>query len=768
MKTVLDAVETGALFSVVGKRVPRVDGPEKATGQAIYVDDISFPHMLCGKVLRSPLAHARIKNIDVSRALRLPGVKVAISAQDLPDTRHGPFIYDTPVLARGKVLYVGDSVAAVAAVDEDTALEALSLIDVEYEELPPIFDTDFAMSPEAPLVHENQEAYVKTFQPIQKGNICSQTIFIEGDVEAAFHQSDYVYEDSFTTQMVQQTPIETNGTVANYDISGCLTIWTSTQAPHLMQIRISDGLLIPINKIRVVGLRTGGGFGGKVEPKTQIIAAALAQRAGKPVKLVLTRKEEFTATSPRHSSKVTVKTGVSREGKILARTVKAVFDTGAYADDGPGITGFGGMMSLGPYKIPSYRIDGYCVYTNKMGAGAFRGFGNPQTAFATESHMDMVAERIGMDPVEFRLKNVLQNHDLSVGGIPMPSVGVKECLEKTAKAAGWGKSLGKNRGMGVACLQHISGVLSSSAIVRIHGDGTATVFTGAIDIGQGSDTVLSQIAAEELGLPLESVGIVAADTASSPYNWAVTASRITRTNGNAVRLAAADAKRQILELAARFLEVTAEELEIIDGQISVKGSPERAMKMHDIGGISHWATRGPIIGSASVMVEGHKYDPEKVMGFPFGTMAGFVFGSHIVELEVDEATGRVQVVNAVAAHDVGKAVNPTGVEGQIQGGLVQGLGYALFEEIVYDEKGKVINDTMLDYKIPTALDAPHITSIIVEETDPGGPFGAKGVGEPTLVGTAPAIANAVKRATGIRIKDLPISMEKLWRELKKL
>lgn len=751
-------------LKVVGKSVQKVDTADKATGNATYIDDVKMPGMLCGKILRSPIAHGRIKKIDISKANKLPGVKAVITAADLPDARYGAFIKDTPVLARDKVRFIGEPVAAVAAVNKETAEEALQLIEVEYEELIPIFDTEFALDPESPLVHEELKSYPAVFDAIRERNICSRTIFEEGNLEKAFEESDYVFEDSFSTPMAHQAHIEPNGAIASFDMSGRVTVWTTTQAPHLNQIRINESLLIPINKIRIIGTKVGGGFGAKIEPTVQPIAVALAKKANKPVKIILTRHEEFFTTWPRHGSKSTIKSGVSKDGKLLAREVKLIYDSGAYADDGPGIAGFGGMMSLGPYKISSYKIDSSCVYTNKLACGAYRGFGNPQSNFATESHMDMIAERIGMDPLELRLKNVLKGGDLSVGGIKMPSVGIKECLEKATQKAEWGKLREKGRGIGIACSQHISGVLSSSAIVRINGDGTAIVSTGAVDIGQGSDTILIQIAAEELGIPVENISIVAADTDATPYNWAVSASRITYTNGNAVRLAAEDAKRQILSIAAKFLEADSTNLEIEDGIVRVKGDSSRSLDMHEVGGISHWVTHGPIIGKSSFMVEGHEYDLNKTKGYPFGTMAGFIFGVHVVEVEVDEATGKVQVVNAIAAHDVGKAVNPSNVEGQIQGGLMQGVGYALFEELVC-EQGKIKNANLLDYKIPTAMDIPFIDPIIVEEKEPTGPFGAKGVGEPVLVATAPAVANAIKNATGVRVKDLPLSMERVWKAL---
>lgn len=748
----------------VGQRLVRVDAIEKATGKAMYLDDYAFPRMLCGRILRSPVPHARIRRIDTSKARRLAGVKAVITGDDLPDLRYGAYVKDTPVLTKDKVRFVGEPVAAVAALDEDVAAEALELIEVEYEELTPVFDPLGASEPGVPLIHENWKDYAVVFEAIREGNLCSRTIFQDGDIEQGFRRSDEVFENTFVTRHVHQCHLEANGAIASVDASGRVTVWTTTQSVHLNQIRISEGLGIPMNKIRVIGTKVGGGFGAKIEPTVQPVCVALAQRTFRPVKIVLTREEEFTSMRPRHGSVIHIKTGVTREGLILAREVNIIYDTGAYADDGPGIAAFGGLMSLGPYRVPNYRIDSRCVYTNKVPTGAFRGFGNPQCTFAFESQMDIIAKELGIDPLELRLKNACENGDRSVGGIVMRSVGVKECLKKAAEEAGWGKPRAQNRGVGMACMQHISGVLSSSATVRINDDGTATVSTGTIDIGQGSDTILIQIAAEELGIPADQIALITADTDATPYNWAMSASRTTYTVGNAVKAAAADAKQQLLELAANVLEANPADLYIEEGKVKVKGSPGKGIAVRELGAISNWAMGGPIVGKNSFMVSGHVYDPAKVKGMPFGTFAGFIFGAHVVEVEVDPETGNVRVVKGVAAHDVGRAVNPTTVEGQIEGGFAQGVGFALFEEMMF-EKGSVINPNLLDYKIPTAMDLPKVRALIVEETEPTGPFGAKGVGEPGLVATAPAIANAICDATGVRLYELPMNPERLQRAL---
>ncbi len=754
-------------YAVVGKSLPKTDGIEKATGRAVYIDDLVLPGMLWGKILRSPYPRARILNIDSSRAKSLPGVKAIITGSDLPPGRMGAFILDEPVLARGVVRHIGEPVAAVAAVDGEVAQEALGLIAVEYEELPAVFDPLSAMEEGAPIIHEEFASYVKVFNPVWQGNVCSHTTFVEGDVELGFQQADVILEDSFSTPMVHQCYMEPSGAVASIDVSGKVTVWTSTQSVFVTQARIHQSLGLPMSKIRVIGTKVGGAFGGKVEATVQPVCVALSQVASRPVKIILERDEEFTSLRPRHPAVITIKTGAKNNGQLVAKEMRIVFDTGAYADDGPGIAAFGAMMARGPYRIPNVKIEGICVYTNKIKCGAFRGFGNPQATFASESQLDGIAQRLGMDPLEIRRINGVENGDRALGGCSYGSVGYKECLKRASEAIGWGTAKGKNRGRGVASINHISGIVSSAATVKMNEDGTAVLLTGAVDIGQGSDTTLSQMAAEELGLPYDHLSIVTSDSETTPYNWATTASRTTYTTGNAVRMAAREAKKQLLALAADCLEANPQDLETREGQVFVAGSPEKRISFRDIAGMSLWAKQGPILGSASFMVEGPPFDAKRavVMGYPFGAMTAYIFGVHMVEVEVDRETGQVKIVKAVAAHDVGRAINPSIVEGQIQGGFVQGVGYALMEEMILDD-GKITNPTLVDYRIPSALDVPKIIPIIVETGEPTGPFGAKGVGECGLVGTAPAIANAIYDAVGVRIKELPLTPERVLAALR--
>ncbi|MFQ5766278.1 MAG: xanthine dehydrogenase family protein molybdopterin-binding subunit, partial [Rhodospirillales bacterium] len=525
------------------------------SGRSRYFDDERHDDALVARVLWSQHAHARIVRIDAGRAMRVPGVKAVLTGEDLPDGRMGPFIKDEPPLAKGTALYIGEPVAVVAARSDEAAAEALQRIAVEYEELPAVFTVDQAMAPDAPILHPGLKAYVTIYEAVQDGNVCSHTTFAEGDLEKGFAEADEIFEDTFTTQRVHQTYMERSGAVADVDASGRLVIWSNTQSVHLTQIRISESLLIPQSKIHVINTRIGGGFGGRMEPTVQPMAAALALKCGAKVKLYLNRQEEFVFSKPRHSCRIEIKTGVKRDGRITAKQVKLYYNTGAYADDGPGITGFGAMMARGPYKIENVRVDGYCVYTNLPKSGAFRGFGNPQATFASESQLDIIADRLGLDPLELRRKNAVGAGDRALGGAPFTSVGLSRCFEEAASRAGWGKTTpakpGKVRGMGIAALHHISGLLSAGAFVKVNEDGTVGIVAGAIDIGQGCETVLSQIAAEELGVPMSEIHYASVDSDSAPFNWGTAGSRTTFTVGNAVKLAAADARKQLLELAAK-------------------------------------------------------------------------------------------------------------------------------------------------------------------------------------------------------------------------
>lgn len=754
-------------YQVVGKPVTRIDAKPKVTGKAIYINDMVLPGMLIGKILPSAWAHARLLRVDTSRAKKLPGVKAVINFADLPDTRVGVFIRDMPVMARNKVRFQGEPVAAVAAIDEFIAEEALELINVEVEELPAVFAADEAMMPEAPLIHEEVEKYFATFPARKYGNLATHTYFSWGDLHQGFNSADYILEEEYSTGPVHQGYIETPGALVSVDGAGKVCAWASTQSPHLCRTRVAEGLLIPENKIRIISIPPGGAFGGKEDLFFISIAIALAQRAERPVKIILSRREDFFMMRPRHPARVRIKSGTKKDGTLTARKVEVVFNTGAYSDQGPGICGAAASRASGPYRVPHFQADGYCVYTNQPIFGAYRGYGSPQTFFAVESQMDAIAETLGLDPLELRLKNSVQAGDLRSDGRPFTSAGLKDCLTEVARASKWHQTKYSEgtRGKGVAVVQHISGVLASGALVRINQDGTVTVYTGSVDLGTGSATVLVQMAAEELGLPLEDVNIVMGDTDATPYDWSTSASRTTYVSGHAVKAAAADAKIQLFNLASSELEANPQDLESQAGKVLVKGSSEKGLTFKQLGRISHWQKGGPIIGRGTHMVERFTLDPEKVKGLAMRSFAAPNFGVQAVEVEVDKETGLLRVINLWAVYDCGTPINPMNVEGQIEGAFAQGLGYALFEKM-HLRDGKVLNTNLADYKLPTALDVPSQYVATVDVQDPTGPFGAKAVGEGGLVPTAAAIANAVYAAVGVRIRELPLTPEKVLQALK--
>jgi len=757
-------------WEVIGSSIPRIDAIEKVTGKAIFGTDLKIQRMLYGKVLRSPLPHARILNVDISRAEKLPGVKVVAVGKDLIG-RYGAVVQDQPCYCYDKVRYIGDPVAGVAAVDLDTAEEAIKLIRVDYEELASVFDPLEAMKPHAPLLHEDLGAYWHgpAFFPVPGSNICNHFKLRKGDIEEGFRQSDFIAENTFTTPMLQHCTIEPHVSIAKLDPSGQITIWSSTQHPYTVRREMARFLNIPINKIRVIVPFVGGGFGSKVQIKVEplCIALAMKEKNNRPVRIVLTREEEFHATSVvRHPSVIQLKAGVRKDGKLMALQSRVVLDTGAYAEVGPVVARSAGMSLSGPYRIPHIWGDVYCVYTNKPIAGAFRGFGVPQVMWALDSQIDILAEGIGMDPVEFRLKNALEEGDISATGQILHSVGIKECISKAAKGIGWGTKTGKFRGKGVGTLYKMTQTPSSSAaFVKLNEDGSAEVLASTVDMGQGSSTVLAQIAAEELGVDIKKVNVASPDTNVTPYDHGTASSRSTFHMGNAVKEAAADAKKQLLEVAAEQIELLPEDLEARGGFIFVKGSSGKGIPIGNISmGVTYFKGR-PIIGRGTFSVpDATPLDQETGQG-EFASIF-WLYGAQAAEVEVDINTGKVEVLKIVAAHDLGRAINPLNCVQQIEGALVQGIGMALMEELIV-EKGKVLNPSFKDYKIPTAMDdVPEVNTILVEAPHSRGPYGAKGVGEPALAPTLSAIGNAIYRAIGVRIKDLPITPEKILEALK--
>ncbi len=758
---------------IIGQRVPSVDAPEKLTGTTKYVGDLKLPRMLYCKIKRSILPHAELLNIDTSKAEKLAGVKAIVTAKDTPNIRVGWFVKDETLFAHKKVRYIGEPVAAVAACDEATAEEAIQLIDVEYEELPALFDPLEAMKDGAPKIHEDVENYISGIKTEKYGNICFHSTMRKGDVDQGFNAADFVFEDTFNTQAVHQCYLEPQPVLTDIDYSGKITLWTSSSYLFPLRELISEALRIPMNKIRFKAMPVGGAFGGKQAYIYLGICLLLTQKSRLPVKLLLTRQEEFIATNPRHPVMANIKTGVRKDGTILSREVKLTYDTGAFAQEGPGATYGGALGSCGAYNIPNIKIDSYCVYTNKHPFGAMRGYGNPQPYFAGESQIDMIAHELAIDPVEMRLKNCFEKDGAEMPtGQKVYSCGLKETLKIASSTV---DTLEKERlekgsrkvGRGAACIIMGCGLFGSGSNLIANDDGSFTLITGVIDAGQGSATILAQIAAEELGVSLEDISYIGGDTDISPWDFGTVGSRVTRTTGEAVRRAAADLKRQFLELACARLEARIEDLEISDKNVKVKSSPNKSISIQELSLAHIWEKGGSIIGRGSFFDKGGSIIKEQVSGYPARGRPSFQTCTIIAEVEVDTETGIVHVLKCTGIQDVGKCINPLATEGQIEGGIVMGVGYALTEGIQYKD-GEVENPNLVDYKIPTALDVPDITPILVEEPDPTGAFGAKGVGEACLIPVAPAIANAIYDAAGIRIKELPITPEKVLKAIKEL
>ena len=764
-----------ALEGAVGQPLAQLEGDEKAAGSALYIADLYRSGMLHGALVQSPHAHALIRGYDIAAARALPGVRAVVTGADLdPKHRMGAFIKDEPAFAQGKVRYVGEIVAAVAADTEAIAREAARLVRVDYEALPSVVDPVAALEPGAPLVHDDAAAYVKVFDAGTEGNVCSRTEFRTGDVASAWAQCDLVVEDTYTTQAQAHLSLEPCGALAEIDAAGRVTLWSANQSVFRVQASVCESLGLPMTRLRCLTPRVGAGFGNKMEAHVQPAVVLLAMKTGRPVKLVLSREEDFETVRARHPFRIRVKTGARADGTLVAREIELLLDGGAYADDSPGVLGYALLMQCGPYRIPHVLAHGRVAYTHKLRFGAFRGFGVPQVTFATETQLDAIASRLGMDPIALRRKNMLVPGDPWFGGQPIRSNGLAECVDTVERESGWKRgsgdsdSDGMRRGRGVALSAHISGLLASGAIVRMLEDGSILLNTGAVDIGQGSNTVLTQICAEALKVPVGQVAIASPDTDGSPYNWGTTASRVTYVAGRSVVGAAAEVEKKLKEHAGEMLECSVDDLELLPGgRVAIKGVEDRAVTFAQISGRAHWAAGGPIIGTHSWVFDQKTFDPKRAvaLGLPFTQIGIFSFNAVVADVEVDEATGKVRVVGAWSACDIGRAINPLMATGQVEGAFVQGMGFALVEEMVWDG-ARLANPSLMDYKIPTFAELPDtLRAYLIESDEPSGPFGAKSVGELGINGVAAAIANAVTAATGVRLRDLPMTGERVLRGL---
>ena len=756
----------------IGKSVPRVDALDKVTGRAIYSVDVDLPGLLHGAVVRSPMAHGRIVEIDTSEAKQMPGVKAVVTGEDFPFI-FGTMIRDQSFLAIDRVRYVGEPVAAVAAESEAAAQAAVDKIRVVYEKLPAVFDTLEAMAEDAPVIHEKLETYfgAQFYNSIPGTNICVVKEYAQGDVSAGFEASDEIFEDEFYIHQVAHTPMETHAAVAQYiQTDGSYTIWSSTDGPHRRAKELSDALNIPVNHINVVSTYSGGGFGGKGNLVAETASVALARfTKGRPVKVVFSREEELTASQTRVAASIKLKTGVKKDGTLTARRAELIWDNGAYSSKAPDVVVRGALTIFGPYRIPHIELLSRLVYTNKEISGAYRGYGTTQVTFACELQMDIIAEKLGIDPLDIRLRNGYVEGDPYINGQAIHGVGLKETLEKTSREIGWDKksrqsSGTKYRGKGIATMiKGTAPFTDSSCLIKVNQDGSVSVVCSSVEIGAGQKTIIAQIAADSIGVPISAVSVPHSDTSISPYDFGVTSSRTTYHMGNAIRMAGLEVRNKILNLAAEILDTDPGRLNFYEGKILVPDSGEQ-MTLKALMAKRYGGKGGTILGQGHFTSKGSPL-MKSLPGLEHMSSIFWKFATHAAEVEVDIETGAVTVLKVAAAHDVGRAVNPTGCEQQIEGAVIMGLSNTLLEEFQM-ENGRIINDSLADYKLATTMDVPEIVSMLVESEHKEAPYGAKGIGEPAASPTAPAIANAIYNAVGVRIKEQPITPEKILTALK--
>jgi 4-hydroxybenzoyl-CoA reductase subunit alpha len=776
---------SGSDHDTVGVSIPRVDAHDKVTGRTLYTADISLPNLAHGKILGSPIAHGRIKKIDTAKAEALDGVLAIITGADVTDTTYGvsPARYDEHVLAKERVRYVGDEVAAVAAVDERTAEKAISLIEVEYEELPAVFNPQQAVVDDAPRLHERYE-----------NNINTVVDHSFGDTEKGFAESLHVREETFAGNHVYQCPLEPHASIASWDPDGTLVLYTSTQVPPYVQYMMAHVLHLPLGRVRVIRPAVGGGFGGKAETTPlDLCAALLSRKSGRPVKMVYSREEMFHHGRGRHKQHMKFKLGVDGEGRIKAFTSEIYLDGGAYTSFGVATAYYAGSMMPTLYHIPNYDYKGYRVMTNKPACGAMRGHGVPQPRFAFECLLNMVADDLGIDPIEIRRRNAMTPNTRTVNDMDIGSCEFSATLDAAADKGGWAEKYGelpRGKGIGVGCGGFVSGAgyciyrgqvqLShekprepfqkrsifphANAMVRISEDGMAAVLLiGAADIGQGSDTVLSQMCAESLGIPVSRVRIRSGDSDIAPLDLGAYSSRVTLMGGHAVSRAGNAVVDKMRPYAARMLDCTESEVEARESTMFVKSDPSRSVPWEEVAR-NYFNDNGPLIGTGC-------YKPPDGLGGDYkgatvGTSPAFSFGTSVCEVSVDLETGKVKIERFTDFHDCGTPINPQAVHGQVEGAIVMGASETLMEEVQFDDQGHILNPNLHGYPIMTIKDAPEIFSGIVESYEPRGPFGAKEIGEGSTLPVLGAVAHAIANATGVWIKDLPITPEKILNALR--
>jgi xanthine dehydrogenase molybdenum-binding subunit len=751
-------------MSVVGKSVKRVDTLGKVTGQARYAGDLSLPGMLHAKIKRSDIAHARIKRIDADKARALPGVKAVLTHHDVPRVLH----YGSPhprsasvtkdqYILDNKVRYWGEGVAAVAAVSEEIAEEALDLIEVEYEKLPAAFTVEEALRPGAPLIHDTGPGGNLVMDPV---------VVVRGDVARGFAEADLIIEGEFELGRPTPAYMEPNVCLCQWDGNGKLTVWISTQTAFMVRGIIAEVFGLPLHNVRVLVDHMGGGFGAKQDLfQNEFLCVLLAKETMRPVRLELSRKETFLSGRSRHPAHVWLKQGFKKDGTITARQARLTFNSGAYGSHGPGVTSVGTTSLTSLYRCENVHLEGRCVYTNTPIAGAFRGYGCVQSYYPLDIQMDEAADRLGIDPAELKLRNAVRGDDIAPSGHPVTGHGLEDCIRHGMTEVKWSELRARPRqasgpvryGWGMGCEMHGSSAYpgikeQGNAIVKMNEDGTVTLLTGTTGLGTGAHTALAQIVAEELGVKFEDVGVVHGDTDVVPWDIGAFASHTTFMGGRAAQMAAAEVKKQLLERAADRLEAAPGDLQIADGVISIKGVPGYQISVRE--------AIAPRIGQpAAHLVGTATYYPTK----------SYSFAAHFVQVKVDTQTGQIEVVKVVPVHEIGRVIHPIAAAGQIEGGIQQGIGHTLTEDYLIDTTdGHSLNPSFVDYKMPLSMDMPPIHTIILE-TAPnlGGPFGAKGVAEDPIIAIGPAIANAVYDAIGVRFHHYPITPEQVLDALRK-
>ncbi len=751
------------MATVIGTRQIRADGMDKVTGAGRYAADLTLTGMVHAKFRYADHSHARILRIDTTVARALPGVFAVITQDDVPDIRHGAFVQDRTLFARDVVRFEGEVVAAVAAATPEIAAQAAAMIEVDYEPLPAIGSAEAALEPGAPLIHPEWASYEGSDDVVRDGNICSRSTIVKGDADAAMAEADIVVKERYEADMSHAVPIEPHAVVAQWQ-NGGVTIWSSTQVPFPARAGVATTLDMPEARVRVIVPYLGGGFGGKCEFHFEAHVAALARAAGRPVKLVLTREEEFLAPDHRRESQVIeIETAARSDGTLVARRARVILDSGGYTTDNPFFPQLAAMMAVGPYKVENVSVDAIMAYSNTTPSGSVRAPTAPQACWAVEQHMDSIAERLGLDPAELRRRAIVRTGDESPTRQVFEPIGAADTLEAALEMIGYGRELPEDEAIGVGCGWWPSFGIASGAYLKLNGDGSGTIITGAQECGTGAVMALPMLAAEVLGMQPDDFSVLYQDTDSGPFDSGASGSQTTFNNGRAVLRAAEDVREQLLDLAEEELEASRDDLELVDGMVRVKGSPTKSVSIPDLAEKAH-GDRLLLGRGADAVPAMPESDASGCMGrMGMESFLAPTFITHAVRCKVDRETGVVRVLEVAASHDSGRVINPIGANGQVEGGVVMGIGMALSEGSLVTDDGRQRNPHLLDYKLQTMSDAPPIQIRWIEiDTPNAGPLGSKGIGEPPCVPTPGAVANAIRKVVGRPVERLPMTPERVW------